>query len=343
MRGEINSHTEEQHLQSDTNISRHTEHKRSIPFHFTNNAILRGLNSCSPQNDCKVAFTEPSRGMSGAKVEQTSAETLSFRCVCERCRLMRGDVGKSKCKVAFTFAEGATHVAHWKNSRKIAFTLAEVLITLGIIGVVAAMTISTLVTNARAKALQTGLQKAYSTLSQAIIMYENDNGMPITSAFGLHELKPALMKYIITAKDCGWGTDPDKACMPSKNYVSDKDNYKDIYKTFNGKNHISYSRFDDGQFVMNDSMFVMIENVRDNADTYISVDVNGYNKKPNRLGQDLFMFQINSAGKLVPMGTVGTFYNTGEYCSLSNTDIMNGAGCTIKALTDKDFFKNLPR
>ena len=37
---------------------------------------------------------------------------------------------------AFTLAEGATHVARWNNSRKIAFTLAEVLITLGIIGIV---------------------------------------------------------------------------------------------------------------------------------------------------------------------------------------------------------------
>lgn len=242
----------------------------------------------------------------------------------KRCRLTRGDVGKSKCKAAFT--------------------LAEILITLGIIGVVTAMTISILVTNARAKALQTGLQKAYSTLSQAIIMYENDNGMPITSAFGPHELKPALMKYIITAKDCGWGTAPDKACMPNKNYVSDIDNYKDIYKIFNGKNNINYGAFDDGQFVMNDSMFVMIENIRANSGTYISVDVNGYNKKPNRLGQDLFMFQINSAGKLVPMGAEGTTYsNNTEYCSLRAVNQLNGAGCTIKALTDKNFFKNLPR
>ena len=38
----------------------------------------------------KVAFTSPSRGMSEAKGEQESTETLSFRCDCERCRLMRG-------------------------------------------------------------------------------------------------------------------------------------------------------------------------------------------------------------------------------------------------------------
>ena len=45
-------------------------------------------------------------------------------------------------KKGFTMAEGATHVVNCNNNRKIAFTLAEVLITLGVIGVVAAITIS---------------------------------------------------------------------------------------------------------------------------------------------------------------------------------------------------------
>ena len=48
-------------------------------------------------------------------------------------------------KKAFTLAEGATHVGVFDNCRRCAFTLAEVLITLGIIGIVAAMTIPTLI------------------------------------------------------------------------------------------------------------------------------------------------------------------------------------------------------
>ena len=47
----------------------------------------------------------------------------------------------------FTLAEGATHVGMCDNVRRFAFTLAEVLITLAIIGVVAAMTIPTLIAN----------------------------------------------------------------------------------------------------------------------------------------------------------------------------------------------------
>ena len=47
----------------------------------------------------------------------------------------------------FTLAEGATHVTLLPIAAKFGFTLAEVLITLGIIGVVAAMTIPTLIAN----------------------------------------------------------------------------------------------------------------------------------------------------------------------------------------------------
>lgn len=63
-------------------------------------------------------------------------------------------------KKAFTLAEGATHVVNWDNSRKIAFTLAEVLITLGIIGVVAAMTLPSLITNYQEKQRVSQLKKS---------------------------------------------------------------------------------------------------------------------------------------------------------------------------------------
>ena len=62
---------------------------------------------------------------------------------------------KKKKKRAFTLAEGATHVDNSNNKRKFAFTLAEVLITLGIIGVVAALTIPTLINNYQTKSWNT--------------------------------------------------------------------------------------------------------------------------------------------------------------------------------------------
>lgn len=57
-----------------------------------------------------------------------------------------------------------------------AFTLAEVLITLGIIGVVAAMTLPTLVQKYRNRVVETRLQKFYSAINQAVKMAEVEYG-----------------------------------------------------------------------------------------------------------------------------------------------------------------------
>ncbi len=57
-----------------------------------------------------------------------------------------------------------------------AFTLAEVLITLGIIGVVAAMTLPVLIQKNNNRVVETRLKKFYSAINQAILMAENDYG-----------------------------------------------------------------------------------------------------------------------------------------------------------------------
>lgn len=56
------------------------------------------------------------------------------------------------------------------------FTLAEVLITLGVIGVVAAMTMPTLIQNHKRHEVETKLKKFYSTINQAIKLSEAENG-----------------------------------------------------------------------------------------------------------------------------------------------------------------------
>lgn len=60
--------------------------------------------------------------------------------------------------------------------QKKAFTLAEVLITLGIIGIVAAMTLPSIIQKNNNKVVETRLKKFYSAMNQAILMAENDYG-----------------------------------------------------------------------------------------------------------------------------------------------------------------------
>lgn len=55
-------------------------------------------------------------------------------------------------------------------NKKYGFTLAEVLITLGIIGIVAAMTIPTLISNTNGAKFRSQLKKTYSSLNQAGLM-----------------------------------------------------------------------------------------------------------------------------------------------------------------------------
>ena len=77
---------------------------------------------------------------------------------------------------AFLGKGGGTEVPEGFKKRKAAFTLAEVLITLGIIGVVAAMTLPALIQKNNNKVVETRLKKFYSTMNQAIMMAEVDYG-----------------------------------------------------------------------------------------------------------------------------------------------------------------------
>jgi prepilin-type N-terminal cleavage/methylation domain-containing protein len=59
---------------------------------------------------------------------------------------------------------------------KKAFTLAEVLITLGIIGIVAALTMPALMANYRKKVLETRIKKFYSVINQSVRMKQAQDG-----------------------------------------------------------------------------------------------------------------------------------------------------------------------
>ena len=65
------------------------------------------------------------------------------------------------------------------SSKKVAFTLAEILITLGIIGVVAALTIPTISRNIQHAVLKNQFKKFYSTFWQAVIGIQTKGGRPV--------------------------------------------------------------------------------------------------------------------------------------------------------------------
>ena len=76
-----------------------------------------------------------------------------------------------------------------------AFTLAEVLITLGIIGVVAALTMPTLIAVHRKSTVETALEKFYTNMNQAIKLSEVEHGDKSGWNFPANETKEELEKW----------------------------------------------------------------------------------------------------------------------------------------------------
>ena len=221
--------------------------------------------------------------------------------------------------------------------------------TLGIIGIVAAMTLPTLINNSRNKQLESSLKVAYSIISQGLDRMNAARGDVVKPADFQDKVQNGLFydefkTYFTILHDCEKNNPDPALCMSRANNYGGDFNSDQTYKTYNDKTLHSNS-FDDGQFVLPNGMLVMIENPQGSIlyPIFISVDINGKRKKPNKLGHDLFTFQLMNNGKLVPMGADGTIYPEDAYCSSTSSHNLNGIGCTYKALTEKDYFKNLPR
>lgn len=83
-------------------------------------------------------------------------------------------------------------------SKKKAFTLAEVLITLGIIGVVAALTMPSLMSNYRRKVAETQLKQTYSILLNAVTKGEQEVDAPFIGSYPMsyhHDICPTGYEF----------------------------------------------------------------------------------------------------------------------------------------------------
>lgn len=210
------------------------------------------------------------------------------------------------------------------------FTLAEVLVTLGIIGVVSALTIPTLVKNHQRQVYVTQLQKVVNELSQAA-----DKAITDSNAVSLDETRYGTNKtngarnflndYFKIVKDCGETATP---C------------FADSYENLSGSTveldtpiiavslasgasiSIGYANYyppyyDSGNGIM----------VKEDCHSYytLQIDVNGA-QGPNIAGRDLFTFDLYSDGK------VADSYNTNRDADdlrqvCVDNDWSYGAGC----------------
>ena len=157
------------------------------------------------------------------------------------------------------------------------FTLAEVLVTLGIIGVVSAMTVPTLMQNYQRKSYVTQLHKVYNELNQALLQYQTDKNALNLKEAGLTTNEACgefLKKYFKIVQDCGDNQTPCFADSYKKisGVRSDYNCRKNCVVLASGAALEMYSGaypFDAGNVIR------------------ISVDINGA-QGPNVFGRDAF-------------------------------------------------------
>ena len=257
--------------------------------------------------------------------------------------LIHADTDFSRFTSHFSLKQaGATHVAHWNNSRKIAFTLAEVLITLGIIGVVAAMTMPTLIANHRKTVLKTQFQKTYSELQQVNQNFIKDYDMNLCeynwqmwdeTKGGYASAKATSDAFIKYYNGSGSSSSQTQGFKQIKNLTGDKT--------------VAGTLFDDGGAIDMQKRTFYFEYAVTNVNCpVITVDINGYYKMPNQMGVDVFSFRPTQNGKIIPLGNPDTVndqingsavLNNQHSCTCTkkeNNSITNGVCCAYWASID---------
>lgn len=221
------------------------------------------------------------------------------------------------------------------------FTLSEVLITLGIIGVVAAVTMPTLVGNYNKQSYVTKLREVHSQFSQSLSAYMSDNKADnLRDAKFRKNLSGFVSAYFKIAKNCG--------TVPGDCFA---DSYKNLQGTVSG---VLNTACDGGSYVLTNGASLCVHSTSTNTCrngelcATIQVDING-KSSPNTFGKDTFGFFIYDDGVIDDWratkacrtsGSCGNGTSVAEqrnysFATYCNSDTQHStAGCFGKILND---------
>lgn len=206
-----------------------------------------------------------------------------------------------------------------------AFTLAEVLITLGIIGIVAAMTLPTLINKYQKQETVTRLKKVYTVLAQAYQLSEKDNGfsnewVDPSASLSTESVKQYVYKYWLPylkiIRECSKSGD----CAYTRCYSPDG---KTAGLEMTGSNRYS--------LILSDGTFIAFVPFSWDGDNHLwgesqrfYIDLNGV-KRPNTLGKDVFVLEVN-----LKKHTIRGFGNANS-CKRNDK---SGQACAAKIIRD---------
>ena len=160
--------------------------------------------------------------------------------------------------------------------------MAEVLVTLGIIGVVSAMTVPTLMQNHQRKVYVTQLHKVYSEFQQAAVQYMTDK-----NALNLREAGLTTNAAVDTWVKNSFKVIQDCSAAPENCFAIGE------YRYMNG-NAIDIFGNKVNQYVISDGTALYVTSVGDGR-VNVWVDLNG-KKGPNIIGRDVFAMMLSNNG-----------------------------------------------
>ncbi|MDD3149422.1 MAG: prepilin-type N-terminal cleavage/methylation domain-containing protein [Candidatus Gastranaerophilales bacterium] len=220
------------------------------------------------------------------------------------------------------------------------FTLAETLIVIAIIGIIASIAIPTLFGTTSDAELKAAWKKQYSDLSQATMMIVADNGGTLAGVFtgdvlGTENLKNAYASKLNIIKDCsgtstygGTGTGAStEGC-----WHSGTDSWYHLKGTGIGS-------INNSGLILNNGSLMRFGIEKSNCSSvagdyircgWINIDVNGF-KKPNTIGKDIFSTSITS-NALIPEGARGCHPLVTTCIEGSTASDNTGFGCSAKYL-----------
>ncbi len=221
--------------------------------------------------------------------------------------------------------------------RKKAFTLAEALITISIVGFIAVLTIPTLIKKYNEKVIVTNLKQSYSILNQAYKLVVAEHGEDISSWEFIDSSRPAysilneFSKHIKINKLCDIG---ENNCSLHSDYIlKGKDSetpssFQSSAKALLPNGSIIYLEYNSHPNSCTTSKTWLDNKDLKNICGTLCIDTNG-NAKPNTLAVDIFNFYFTRYS-IYPAGTDDNFVRFNTYC----TNDMYGInwGCTYYVL-----------
>jgi len=236
------------------------------------------------------------------------------------------------------------------------FSLAEVLLGLTIVGVIAAILISPLINHLNEEQLRIAWKSTYARLSNATqMMTMQDFGGDLSNLYNeahaswvdernLDYIRDNFAKYLNSIKECDvYSSLGNNGCWHEEGNWTTLSGGEPL--ELGGSGGTPYIAAYHSRMVLNNGVLIAFRDysigcngssvVKNDACGSMVVDVNGFSK-PNKVGKDIYAVQITKTGALIPYGTKNDAWdNDDNICDLKVYSYTTGWNCSSYYLINR--------